>query len=364
MFGGYFANRVVLVTGLAGAKGTWLGWYLLEAGAARVIGLDHATDLSGTCCEASGLAGDERVTLVHGDVRDVEALTRLVAEEEVSAALHLAAMAIVGECRERPLETYLNNTAGTACFLEAVRQSGLERAVVVTTDKVYRDRGGEPWVEDHDLVATGPYAVSKACADFIARDYFLSYLCPAGQHLAIARAGNVLVPGDHHAGRIFVDVALALARGAAPVILNPAFTRPYTFVGDTLSGYLSLLARCHTPGVDGEAFNFGPREVTGVPNGELATKMCEQWGGDITWRRGSERDEPFQYQSLDWSKAAQRLDWQPTYDLDAGLREVVQWYQAHARHPGAGELRALTTDTVRRHVAAAREQGRGWADSS
>ena len=361
MYDSFFEGKTVLVTGLGGAKGAWLGWYLLEAGAARIIGIDNAQTLSGTCFEASGLGDDERVCLLRQDVRDLEGLRSVVREHQVTAAVHLGAMAIVGECKEQPLESYSTNVLGTATFLEAVRTTDLERAVVVTTDKVYRDKGGEPWVEDDPLVATGPYAVSKACADFIAQDYFGAYLRDAGKHLAIGRAGNVLVPGDHHDGRIFVDVAHALAKDEPPIIMNPAFTRPYTFVGDTVSGYLSLLAQCERPQVDGEAFNFGPREVMGVPNGDLATRMCELWGSDIAWERGRERDEPFEYQSLDWSKAERVLGWRPAYELDESLASVVEWYKAQAEHPGEGELRGLTLEIVRRHIASARQEDIAWA---
>lgn len=361
MFAGYFEGKTILVTGLAGAKGAWLGWYLLEAGAERIVGVDNAEDLRGTAFEASGLGEEPRVGLHAVDVRDLEALRALMVSDRPDAALHLAARAIVGECREAPLDCYSVNVLGTAAFLEAMRTTGLPRAVMVTTDKVYRDKGGEPWTEEDPLVATGPYAVSKACAEFITQDYRHSYLQPAGRRLATVRAGNVLAPGDHHDGRIFVDVARALARGEPPVIMNPAFTRPYTFVGDTLSGYLAVLARCDEEGIDGEAFNFGPLEARGVPNGDLATRMCELWGGGISWVRGTERDEPFEHQSVDWSKARRVLDWRPAYDLDEGLAAVVEWYRAQAARPAPGMMRELTLEIIRAHIAAARAQGIAWA---
>ncbi len=362
MFENRLKGQTVLVTGLAGAKGTWLGWYLLAAGVEKLVGVDRSFGLPGTCYQSSGLGEDERVQTCELDVRDLEGLQRVMQTEKVSAALHLAAMAIVGECKQRPLDTYAINVLGTATFLEAVRRCEVPRAVVVTTDKVYRDKGGEPWTEDDPLVATGPYAVSKACAEFITRDYYTGYLQPAGQHLGIARAGNVLVPGDHHAGRIFVDVALALSRGEQPIILNPAFTRPYTFVGDTVTGYLSLLAQCDQPPIDGQAFNFGPREGRGVPNGDLATMMCDLWGSGLTWKRGSERDEPFVHQSLDCAKADRLLGWRPAFELRDGLAAVVEWYKRQAQDPTPGALRELTGEVLNKHVKAASTQKVRWTD--
>ena len=361
MFGGFYEGRNVLVTGLSGAKGTWVGWYLLEAGAAKIIGVDNARSPEGSCFSRCGLGQDPRVVLHTEDVRMADHLTEIAEKEQADAALHLAAMAIVGECSRSPLETYSVNAIGTASFMESVWRTGIERAVVVTTDKVYRDKGGEPWVEDDALVASGPYAVSKACADLIARDYYQMYLKPAGKRFAIARAGNVLVPGDRHKGRIFVDIADALAAGEPPVIMNPAFTRPYTFVGDTVSGYLWLLAQSDRAGVDGEAFNFGPIEERGVPNADLATKMCYLWGSGITWERGTPRDEPFAHQSLDCTKARERLHWHAAYTLDQGLAELVTFEKALAAGATPPELRALAQRIVGDHVISAGEQGIAWA---
>jgi len=361
MFDAFYTGKRILVSGLAGAKGAWLGWYLVEAGCERVIGVDNAASLAGTCFEASGLGSEQRVSLHPTDVRDTEGLLRVIEAERPDALVHLAAMAIVGECKDRPLDAYSANVLGTASVLEAVRRSDVRRVLIVTTDKVYRDKDGAAWTEEDPLFATGPYAVSKACADVLARDYFASYLQPEGKHLCVGRAGNVLAPGDHHDGRIFVDVARALGRGEPPVILNPLFSRPYTFVGDVVSGYLCALAACDRPGVDGETFNFGPPEASGTPNGELATMMCELWGTDITWRAGTARHEPFTHQSLDCTKARERLDWRPVYGLRAGLAATVAWYKAQLCHPGPGEMRGETLRIVGEHAEAARAAGVPWA---
>jgi len=356
VFGGFYAGRKVLVTGAAGVKGAWLCWYLLEAGA-EVVGVDCHEPEPESVFAATGLG--QHLDLHVLDVRDCAALRGLMVAEGVQAAIHLAALATVGEARERPLEAYSVNVLGTVNFLEALRQSPADRAVVVTTDKVYAPKGGRPWTEDDPLFASGPYAVSKACADMIARDYAAQHLRPSGKALAVARAGNVLAGGDWHQGRIFVDIARALGRGEPPVILNPAFTRPYTWVGDVVAGYLWLLSQADQEGLIGEAFNFGPLEPEGIANGDLATRMCELWGSGLSWQRGQPRDEPFERQSLDCAKAEQRLGWRAAYTLDDSLRGLVAWYKGHS---AGAAMRDLTLNMIRRHVLAARNEGLAWAE--
>lgn len=368
MFDNYFDAKRVLVTGVSGVKGTWLALMLLHAGAI-VTGLDKRRAAFRSNFTATGLGG--RISFVHGDVRDLALVLRLA--EDVDCIFHLAAEAIVGEAVRNPLEAYSNNTLGTATILEALRLAGSpKRAVFITTDKVYREKpAGELWVESDELGATGPYAVSKACAEWVIRDYNRGYFANTETKIAVARAGNVLVGGDDHSssttnggGRIFVDCYEALAEGRAPEIFRPTFTRPYTYGLDILSGYLSLMSRLDQEGVAGEAFNFGPYEQFGVSNALLATKICELWGTGVQWKGGAPREEPFTYQSLRADKSRQRLGWRPAFTLYEALCATTIWYKAWARlgsNVTVGCMYELNCLLIAEHRAAAARLGLQWA---
>jgi len=367
MFEEFFDGRRVLVTGVAGVKGAWLALELLEAGAI-VIGVDSASPEPDSNYTAASLGG--RIQYVQGDITDLAKIEELAGK--VDCVFHLAAVALVGEAQANPLAAYRNNTWGTAVVLEAVRRSPSVRyAVFVTTDKVYRPNNGDPWREGDPLGASGPYAVSKSSSESIIADYYSTYLQPAGKRLGIGRGGNVLIGGDLHSsrripgsGRIFVDCYDALIEGRSPEIFQPAYTRPYTYGLDIISGYMNLMSRLDCDGVDGEAFNFGPHERYGVSNGLLATKICELWGGDTHWTRGAARDEPFVNQSLNWDKSRERLLWEPAFTLYEGLRETTRWYQEWARwrkDAREGGLKELNASLIRDHREAAARLGIRWA---
>jgi CDP-glucose 4,6-dehydratase len=368
MFDKYFDGKRVLVTGVSGVKGTWLALMLLLAGAI-VTGLDKRLAALRSNFTATGLGG--RIRFVHGDVRDLTLVRRQV--EEADCVFHLAAKAIVGEAFRSPLETYSSNTLGTATMLEALRLAAApKRCVFVTTDKVYRPKpAGESWVESDELGATGPYAVSKACAELVIRDYIRCYFADSETKVAVARAGNVLVGGDDHgssstqgAGRIFVDCYEALTEGRAPAIFRPSFTRPYTYGLDILSGYMSLMSRLDRKEVAGEAFNFGPYEQFGVSNALLATKICELWGTGVLWKGGAPREEPFEYQSLRTEKSLHRLGWRPAFTLYEALRATTCWYKAWAElgaNVTEGCMYDLNCSLIAEHRAAAARLGVEWA---
>lgn len=367
MFNNFYQNKNVLVTGVAGVKGSWLALALLEAGA-HVVGLDLAPTDAKSNFAAAGLRN--RITMVPGDVADVGLLRTVL--QDVDCIFHLAAVALVGEAAQHPFETYRSNVLGTAAVLEAFRAcDSVERAVFVTTDKVYRSKGGDVWVETDPLVASGPYAVSKACSEFLIADYYRSYLQKAGKKIGIGRAGNVVIGGDFNssgrkpgAGRIVVDCFEALAEDQPPVIFSPKFTRPYTYGLDIVSGYMTLMAALDHEGIDGEAFNFGPHEPYGIENGLIASKICDLWGAGISWQSGALREEPFEKQSLSWEKARRMLGWQPAYTIDDSLRDTTDWYRewaARGKDAGEGGMRDFNQKLLARHREAAVKAGVNWA---
>jgi CDP-glucose 4,6-dehydratase len=368
MFNNYFNGKRVLVTGVSGVKATWLALMLLDAGA-TVTGLDKRRAPLRSNFTASGLGG--RIRFVQGDVRDLPLMRGLV--EEADCVFHLAAEAIVGEAMRNPLEAYSTNALGTATVLEALRlEKTPKHAVFITTDKVYKPKAAtELWVESDELGASGPYAVSKACAEFVIRDYHRSYFAGSEIRIAVARAGNVLIGGDDHssttthgAGRIFVDCYEALAEGRVPEIFRPTYTRPYTYGLDILSGYMTLMSRLGEDGFAGEAFNFGPYEQFGVSNALLATKICDLWGSGVTWKSSAPREEPFDYQSLRTDKSRERLGWRPAFTLYEALRATTNWYKAWADvapNVTDGCMYNLNCSLIAEHRAAAARLRIDWA---
>src|SRR5579884_2177603 len=167
---------------------------LLESGA-TVVGIDNRLPGADSNFTLSGLGSS--IEFIHGDATDLALMQSLV--ERVDAVFHLAAIVLVGQAQRDPFETYRSNTMGVVTTLEALRRAAKPTyAVFVTTDKVYKPKNGEAWIETDPLLATGPYQVSKACAEFIIADYQQAYFNQSPIRIAAARAGNVIVGGDRY----------------------------------------------------------------------------------------------------------------------------------------------------------------------
>src|ERR1035437_3618357 len=121
----------VLVTGGAGYIGSHAAKALAAAGR-RVVIYDN---LSEGHREAT-LGAD----LVVGDTRDVSLLRSVIASRGVSAVMHFAAWAAVGESVRDPAGYYSNNVEGTLSVLRAMAEEGVRSFVFSSTCAVF----GEP----------------------------------------------------------------------------------------------------------------------------------------------------------------------------------------------------------------------------
>ena len=100
-------------------------------------------------------------------------------------------------------------------MLDALRGLDSARvAVMVTTDKVYRDHeSSRPYREDDALGGHDPYSASKAASEIVIASYRDAFLSAQGVAVASARAGNVIGGGDWSEDRLIPDAVRAWQAG-------------------------------------------------------------------------------------------------------------------------------------------------------
>ena len=142
---------------------------ILVAGGAGYIG-SHA-------CKALAAAGYRPVTLdslvtghadavkwgplVVADIADVEAVRRTAREHKITAAMHFAALSLVGELVAQPDRYYANNVIGSLRLIEALTAEGLKHLVFSSTAAVYGAAGDGLIAEDAPLNPINPYGETK-----------------------------------------------------------------------------------------------------------------------------------------------------------------------------------------------------------
>ncbi len=255
-----YRNKKVLLTGLTGFKGSWLGLWLAQIGA-RVTGLSLAPEAGRkNLYEAADIASvaDSRI----GDIRDRKLVNDLFQESAPEIVFHLAAQPLVQEGYRDPVGTFETNVLGTINILDAARFQPSVRAIVcVTSDKVYDNKG---WVwryrENDALGGKDPYSASKAAAEIVAASYASAFYSKDDRvRLVTARGGNVVGGGDWAPDRIVPDLVRAIESGSQLVLRNPGAIRPWQHVLELCRGYLLLgqLLLAANKNAFG-ALNFGP----------------------------------------------------------------------------------------------------------
>jgi CDP-glucose 4,6-dehydratase len=330
----FWRNKKVLITGHTGFKGAWMSLWLSSLGA-HVIGysLDPPTTPSlFECAEVeSGMVS------VIGDIRDYDLLKQTLKRHKPEIVFHLAAQALVLRSYEIPIETYDVNVRGTAHVLEAVRQVGETRVlVIITSDKCYRiERNSAPFKETDALGGYDPYSSSKACAELVVAAYRASYLNsvqPGAPLIATARAGNVIGGGDWAPDRLLPDMIRAIMKHTPVSIRNPHSTRPWQHVLEPLGGYLLLAEKLWQGGTRfAEPWNFGPVSEA-APVVEIIEQVIRLWGEGASWIQDAHHfPHETQVLRLDVTKAMENLDWKPCWTLSQALEATVAWYKACVR---------------------------------
>ncbi len=332
----FWHDRRVLVTGHTGFKGAWLTLWLQHLGA-HVTGLslppEHPDGTYAACAPWVGVAEHE------ADIRDGGAVHRAFRDSSPEVVLHLAAQALVRRSYEQPAQTYATNVMGTAHVLEAIRSTpSVRAAVVVTSDKVYRNDGtGKAFREDAPLGQSDPYSSSKASAELLTASWRASFFS-AGPGVATARAGNVIGGGDKATDRLVPDALRALTSNAPLRLRFPAAVRPWQHVLEPLHGYL-LLAQALATGAAGvpDAVNFGPDTASCRPVAEVVDTLFRLVGTG-SWEEESGHRREATLLRLDSSLAGRTLGWRPALDLDTALLWTVEWHKAERAGDSARAL--------------------------
>ena len=342
MFGSFYSNKRVFLTGHTGFKGSWLAeWLLLLGAEVHGYALDPQPHevLYGQLGLEQRLASDTR-----GDLADRTKLDQALADAKPDVILHLAAQPLVRLSYDIPVETFATNVMGTAHVLDAVRRLDRPCTVIcITTDKCYENREWLHAYRENDAMGGhDPYSASKGAAELVIssfRDSFFSR--QAGGHgikLASARAGNVIGGGDWAIDRIVPDCIRAIRAGQPIAVRNKIATRPWQHVLEPLGGYLWLAARLANQSDLASSFNFGPALTSNRTVADLVCQLLNHLPGE--WIDASDPNAPHEASKLNLAidKAFHLLGWQPVWDFPTTIAMTAAWYQGEAEGASPGEL--------------------------
>ena len=310
----YDTRKRVLVTGGAGFLGSHLIDRLLDLGH-DVVCADNL--FTGSKRNIEHLHGNSRFEFIRHDVTFPLYL-------EVDEIWNLACPASPIHYSHDPVQTTKTSVHGAINMLGLAKRLGC-RIFQASTSEVYGDPSVHPQTEDYwgNVNPIGPrscYDEGKRCAETLFFDYHRQHKLD----IKVARIFNTYGPRMHpNDGRVVSNFIVQALRGEDITIYGEGQqTRSFCFVDDLLNGFLKLM--------DTEAGFTGPVNL-GNPGEftirQLAEAVIELTGaGSKLVFRPLPTDDPMQRQP-DITLARTKLGWEPTVQLDEGLRRTIAYFE-------------------------------------
>ncbi|MGV6839099.1 MAG: polysaccharide biosynthesis protein [Planktomarina sp.] len=259
-----YAGRVVMVTGAGGSIGSELCRQLLECRPAHIILFEQSEyalyEIDRELRPLAAAAGIS-VTTRLGSVTNAPRVASVMADERVEIVLHAAAYKHVPLVEENELEGARNNVLGTKVVAEAAMAQGVERFILVSTDKAVRP--------------TNIMGATKRMAELVIQDLQTR---STGTRFAMVRFGNVL----GSSGSVLPLFQKQIQAGGPVTVTHPDVTRFFMTIPE--AARLVLLAGAYAEGGDVFVLDMGsPMKIM-----DIARRMIEMSGAKI--RDGSAND--------------------------------------------------------------------------
>ena len=322
-----------LVTGVAGFIGSNLLEALLSLNQ-KVVGLDNfSTGYRHNLDEVKKRVGDHawlNFNFIEGDIRQLEDCRHACVG--VDYVLHEAALGSVPRSIQDPIRTNESNISGFLNLLVTSRDASVRRFIYAASSSTYGDHPDLPKTEAVIGRPLSPYAVTKYVnelyADVFARCYGLESIG--------LRYFNVFGPRQDPNGAY----AAVIPQWFAALIKNQTLhingdgetSRDFCFIENVVQANL-LAALAENPEAVNQIYNVAINERTSLNQlyemmrALLLVKFPHLQDHRPTYmdfRKGDVR-----HSQADISKAGKMLGFEPTHRIDAGLKQVLEWYIAH-----------------------------------
>ena len=283
-----FRGKRIIVTGSSGLVGSHLAPRLEEDGA-EVIAIDIREGIDITDW---------------GQVKD---------HHDIDVIYHLAAKTYIPATAADPQETYRVNLAGTLNMLELGRRNNIENFIFASS-YVYGPPQYLPIDENHPVNPVNTYNKSKALGEELCRAYSGDY----GLKCVIMRAFNIY--GELQGDNFLIPTILRQIAGGKIELKDPEPCRDMLYVKDAVEAYVKAADYSDSAF---EVFNIGLGKSYSVD--KIVRKILAVIGREVKVQYlNQRRKDEIMNTVADITKARGKLGWEPEFDLEEGLRNMIQ----------------------------------------
>jgi UDP-glucuronate 4-epimerase len=313
----------ILVTGAAGFIGSHAASALLARGD-RVIGLDNFDDYydpkrkRANVAEIAEAAPPGAFTMVEGDLRNRELVTRLFRDHALKTVVHLGALAGVRASCEEPGVYFDVNVGGTLHLLDAARDHGSANVVFASTSSVYGATPRVPFVEDDPADRPhAPYPASKRSAELLGHAYHHLY----GLDFTALRFFTVYGPRGRPDMLTYKLVDAIHTGNPLTLFDGGRMLRDWTFVTDTVAGVVAAADRR----LGYEVINLGRGEPVLVS--DFIATFERLTGKKVPFVEAPRPGADVERTHANIEKARRLLGYDPRVSVAEGAERFLDWFE-------------------------------------
>jgi len=315
---GVYKDKVILVTGGAGAIGSNLTRTIAGLGAKIVMVLDNLSS-----AERWNVPALSNVMFVEGDIRDEVKLKRVFFEKP-EYVFHLAAFFANQNSVNYPEIDLDVNGMGTLRLLEYSLFTGVKRLIYASSGcSIYGSSAPLPLREEFmSLNLSTPYQITKMLGELYCNFFYNHYGLPVVKTRFFNSYGPGEIPGQYR-NVIPNFIYWAMKGESLPLTGTGEETRDFTYVDDLIDG---LLRAGYYDGAIGKEFNLASGKETKII--DLANRISDLTGNKAGIRFLSRRKWDTKSRllaSVDRAKAL--VGYVPKTEFDEGLKRTVEWFK-------------------------------------
>ena len=315
-------NKKIFITGASGFIGSHLTEDLLKKGYKVTALVPY--DINSSIGWLKQI-NKKNLKIIHGDICDENFLIKHT--KKIDVVIHLAALISIPYSYSSPKSFIKVNIEGTHNVLEASRKNNVKKIIHTSTSEVYGSAQYSPIDERHPLNPQSPYAASKVSADCIALSYYKSFGLP----VTILRPFNTFGPRQSSRAVIPAIISQLILNNEKLKVGNIDTKRDFTYVSDTVSGYISAIET--KKNIYGEVFNLGTGKTFKIK--DVISEVCKILQIKPKLIRDRKRFRPTKSEVkllLSNNKKARKiLGWKPKYTNKIGfsiaVKKTIDWFR-------------------------------------
>ncbi|MEQ4788420.1 NAD-dependent epimerase/dehydratase family protein [Morganella morganii] len=317
-----------LVTGVAGFIGSNLLEELLGLNQI-VIGLDNfSTGFQHNLDEVRSSVTEEQwnnFTFIEGDICSFDTCTHAV--KSVDYVLHQAALGSVPRSIENPLATNAANITGFLNMLQAAKNENVKSFTYAASSSTYGDHPALPKVEENIGNPLSPYAVTKYVNELYAGVYARVYDFKTIGLRYFNVFGRRQNPNGAYAAVIPKWISSMINQEEIHINGDGETSRDFCYIKNVVQ--INILAATATEEAKNSVYNVavGDRTTLNMLYSTIKKSLeCNNISGIPEPIYRDFRLGDVKHSQADISKAYNKLEYRPTYNIANGINEAIIWY--------------------------------------